>query len=242
MLGSTDRDYATIGEVVEELKREFPALSISKIRYLEEEGLINPKRTSGGYRKFSTKDVERIQTILRLQKEKFLPLSVIKSQLKIFLKTENFPRTQLGAEKVFEDEMSLKKADESLKLSDPEIKTIKDYKIIQAAETEEGNISDSVDLTIMKLVKELENYGMEPRHIRFLENAIEREIFFYQQIFPSNIMQKGDKGKKRLLGDFSGFISMTQDLKDLLLKKSIKSNYGADLLRNEEDGRRSVDL
>ncbi|MDI6799165.1 MAG: MerR family transcriptional regulator [Actinomycetota bacterium] len=242
MLGSTDRDYATIGEVVEELKREFPALSISKIRYLEEEGLINPKRTSGGYRKFSTKDVERIRTILRLQKEKFLPLSVIKSQLKVFLKTENYPRTHPKVEKAFDTEMSLKKAAKSLNISDPEIETLKDYKIIQPVETEEGNVLGSIDLSIMKLVKKLENYGMEPRHIRFLENTIERELSFYQQIFPSSMMQKGDKGRKRALGDFSNFITMTQDLKDLLLKKSIKSNYGADLLRNEEDGRGSVDL
>src|SRR5215218_1162705 len=71
----------TIGAVCRHLKPDFPDISISKIRYLEDQGLLNPKRTQGGYRLFSEDDVERLQTILRLQRDEFLPLRVIRQEL-----------------------------------------------------------------------------------------------------------------------------------------------------------------
>ena len=71
----------TIGAVCTRLQDEFPDISISKIRYLEDQGLLNPKRTRGGYRLFSEEDVERLETILRLQRDEFLPLRVIRHEL-----------------------------------------------------------------------------------------------------------------------------------------------------------------
>ena len=70
-----------IGEVVRRLREEFPDISISKIRFLEDEGLLSPQRTGGGYRLFAEHDVERLVTILRLQRDEFLPLRVIRDQL-----------------------------------------------------------------------------------------------------------------------------------------------------------------
>src|SRR5438445_9692981 len=75
------RRLLTIGTVCSRLKDAFPASSISKIRYLEDEGLLTPRRTQGGYRLFSEDDVERLQTILRLQRDEFLPLRVIREEL-----------------------------------------------------------------------------------------------------------------------------------------------------------------
>ena len=80
----TGRDYLTIGEVVQRLQGAYPDLSISKVRFLEEEGLVAPERTQGGYRKFSQADVARVEMILRLQKEHFLPLAVIREKLSDF--------------------------------------------------------------------------------------------------------------------------------------------------------------
>ena len=68
----------TIGSLCDRLKGEFPDISISKIRYLEDQGLLTPKRTRGGYRLFSDEDVERLETILRMQRDEFLPLRVIR--------------------------------------------------------------------------------------------------------------------------------------------------------------------
>ena len=76
-----DAGYLTIGKVVKRLQQRFPDLTVSKVRFLEEEGLVEPSRTPGGYRLYSNRDVERLETILYLQKERFLPLSVIREQL-----------------------------------------------------------------------------------------------------------------------------------------------------------------
>ncbi len=75
-------DSLNIGQVVERLKSAFPSVSISKLRYLEEEGLIKPYRSPGSYRKYSEDDVSRLEVILRLQQEHFLPLNVIRSKLR----------------------------------------------------------------------------------------------------------------------------------------------------------------
>src|ERR671917_600851 len=71
----------TIGAVCKQLEREFPDISISKIRYLEDQKLLSPRRTAGGYRLYTPADVERLQTILRLQRDEFLPLRVIRQEL-----------------------------------------------------------------------------------------------------------------------------------------------------------------
>ena len=79
-----DADHSpelSIGRVVEELAEEFPAISLSKVRYLESEGLVNPARTGAGYRKYSAADVERLRYVLAEQRDSFTPLSVIRSQL-----------------------------------------------------------------------------------------------------------------------------------------------------------------
>src|SRR5436189_719291 len=75
------RSRLTIGTVCDRLRSEFPDVSISKIRYLEDQGLLSPRRTRGGYRLFSEDDVERLETILRLQHDEFLPLRVIRQEL-----------------------------------------------------------------------------------------------------------------------------------------------------------------
>src|SRR5215510_10656277 len=77
----SDRAYMSIGEVLALLQSEFPDVTISKIRFLESQGLIDPERTPSGYRKFYPADVERLRWILRQQKEHFLPLKVIKERL-----------------------------------------------------------------------------------------------------------------------------------------------------------------
>ena len=76
-----DRSYLSIGEVLALLQDEFPDVTISKIRFLESQGLLDPERTPSGYRKFYEDDIERLRWILRQQKDNFLPLKVIKDRL-----------------------------------------------------------------------------------------------------------------------------------------------------------------
>ena len=94
-----DAGYLTIGKVVRRLQDQYPDLSISKVRYLEDEGLLNPSRTPGGYRLYSSRDIQRLETILYLQKAKFLPLSVIKDELDGKPQSEPAHEQQLQAER-----------------------------------------------------------------------------------------------------------------------------------------------
>ena len=89
----------TIGAVCRRLQEEFPDISISKIRYLEDQGLLAPQRTQGGYRLFSEEDVERLETILRLQRDEFLPLRVIRQELASASPKAKRRRRQGGLEK-----------------------------------------------------------------------------------------------------------------------------------------------
>ncbi len=245
MYGSTDRDYATIGEVVQELRREFPTLSVSKIRYLEDEGLISPKRTNGGYRKFSQKDIERIRTILQLQREKFLPLNVIRANLNTYAKSGALKKEH------FEGSKTLLKEEAFCSLSpnpDPLRKTINPDRSKPVVNESSSGPQDAVktdavasfDPSILKLEKKLEGYGLEMRHIRYLENAIERELSFYQQIFPHTLTQKGDKARKKALNDLINFIELTQELKNIFLRKSVNSFYGIDLLPKDAEDQKPL--
>ncbi|MDX6604056.1 MAG: hypothetical protein QOF23_565, partial [Solirubrobacterales bacterium] len=94
---SRPRKALTIGAVCKILQNEFDDVSISKIRYLEDQKLLNPRRTSGGYRLYSQSDVERLRTILRLQRDEFLPLRVIRQELATGAATEDAPRSGAGA-------------------------------------------------------------------------------------------------------------------------------------------------
>src|SRR5262249_39224998 len=95
--GSPKRErLLRIGEVVRRLGAEFPGISISKIRFLEGEGLLNPQRTRGGYRLFAEEDVERLETILRLQRDEFLPLHVIRDELAVPGASERKRRKPVG--------------------------------------------------------------------------------------------------------------------------------------------------
>src|SRR6187399_1474175 len=97
----------TIGTVCRRLQEEFPDVSISKIRYLEDQGLLAPQRTQGGYRLFSEEDVERLETILRLQRDEFLPLRVIREELASPGKAAKGPKRRRGGLSAAEDELDI---------------------------------------------------------------------------------------------------------------------------------------
>ncbi len=228
MFRSSEREYTTIGEVVEELRKDFPDLSISKVRYLEEEGLIKPERTPGGYRKFKAEDVNRIGTILRLQKDKFLPLNVIKSKLKSgSFNEETYSEMPEESAPALDNSKKVKIDDVAniVDLSFEEVKVLETYNILQPEETEEGKVYNSIDVRVMQLVKELASFGIEPRHIRFYENFAEREASFFQQILLPSFKQKGEESKTKALEELSVLTKLTQELKFLLLQKSVKNYF-----------------
>ena len=193
---SRSRDYLSIGEVLDAIRPEFPDISISKIRFLEAEGLIAPERTASGYRKFYDKDVSKLRYILGLQRDHFLPLKVIKERLAsgdsnggLTMPPAALP--QAGRDTVAspaapsavpaaatEVSLSAEELRSAAGISEDELKGLVDFGIIDGGK----EVFDGDDLIAAKSAGGLFRYGVEPRHLKMYRNFAEREVAFFEQI------------------------------------------------------------
>lgn len=164
-----------IGAVVAELSGEFPRLTASKIRYLEAEGLIEPIRTARGSRRYADADVDRLRRILRLQRDEFLPLSVISERL--------------SRPDVAEGETSAMPAS---RLRPPRPRRMSEAEVAQRGGVDRATLEELVThglvsqmdagaVEVCRLVARLRDYGIEPRHLRSFRVAADREIGLVQQ-------------------------------------------------------------
>lgn len=193
----------SIGTVLNLLREEFPEVTISKIRFLEAEGLVEPKRTPSGYRKFSTDDVERLGHVLRMQRDHYLPLKVIREQLDALARGE---RVQLPAPAQPRDALDLLDAPEGPESAGggagvPEGRTaarIGRAELLATAGVTEDELAEwesygllcahpdggfDVDsVTIARLVSDLGGFGLEPRHLRAVKAAADREAGLIEQV------------------------------------------------------------
>lgn len=190
----------SIGKVIDELQPEFPELTITKIRYLESEGLIEPDRTSSGYRKFSYGDVDRLRFILRQQRDKFWPLSHIRQVLEdmdqgivppaVVGSSVAVPNLAL-AEDGLPDANTFKVGRSHIRLSREEIcesaeitgellDAIEQYGLISRRKNQK--YYDGAALSIAAAVGEFAIMGLEPRHLRIFKTAADREIGLFDQI------------------------------------------------------------
>lgn len=164
-----------IGAVVSELAEEFPDLTASKIRYLESEGLIEPMRTARGSRRYADADVDRLRRILRLQRDEFLPLSVIAERLAQPDASAEAPGT-VPAMRLRAPRPRRMSAAEVAQRGGVDAATLKEL-------TEHGLVTDmdSSAVDVCRLVARLREYGIEPRHLRTFRVAADREIGLVQQ-------------------------------------------------------------
>ncbi|MCL4498729.1 MAG: MerR family transcriptional regulator, partial [Chloroflexi bacterium] len=199
------REYSTIGKVVDALRPRFPDLSISKVRFLEDERIIRPNRTTGGYRKFTGKDVKRLELALRLQKERYLPLNIIRQTLDS-MSDEQIDSEVSGDEYIGNaaryvegegDPVPAEKAIAESGLTPEQAKLLEDYGIIKTQRTAEGKVYGPLDVELMALAREMARFGIEPRHLRMYGTLAEREIALFQQIILPLVRQKTDDGNRR---------------------------------------------
>jgi DNA-binding transcriptional MerR regulator len=165
----------TIGQVLSVLNPEFPDLSPSKLRFLEEQGLIEPQRTPAGYRKFSEQDVQRTRVILELQRDQYLPLRVIRDYLEQLDagKSPNLPQVQSSVSKL-QPKNPIKLTKVAL-MSETGISA----GLLQEAQTLSliaKEPFESADLEIARAIVHLQRFGISPRHLRGLKASAEREI------------------------------------------------------------------
>ena len=189
-----------IGKVLEEMRSEFPELNISKIRYLESEGLLEPERTSSGYRKFSFHDVERLRFILRQQRDKFWPLGHIRQVLDDMDRgvvpdteigsTTRVPHLQLAedglpaADTFVEPRSSVRLSRdellESAGVDEPMLDAIEEFGLISRRPSQ--TYYDGEALSVASLCAEFAQLGLEPRHLRIFRAAADREISLFEQV------------------------------------------------------------
>lgn len=225
---SSDKEGYGIGEVQEMLKAEFPDITISKLRFLEKENLISPARTPSGYRKYSKADIKLITYILRLQREEYLPLSVIKKKIQD-LKSGKVLAGDLAvmsgqAAETLEAEQAPVPFDLApMKLGLP-VETINEmveYGIVRVKERKEGKYFSTNDMKIMAIAKEFFTYGVEPRHLRMFVQFSGRESSFIEQIIRPQLEHKDPNTRRIALKDMENLISLCQMFEKALLDEEL---------------------
>lgn len=216
-----------IGQVVKNLKERYPDLSISKVRFLEDEGLLNPKRTKGGYRLFGIQDIERLDEVLRLQEEYFLPLVIIKERLKGWSKGKETlsPKGAVVSKPQEQDPFKESKVDEIVKktgLSVEALKELENFDLIEITKNADGNKLKSRDVEIVFLFAKLSKFGIEARHLRMYENLAHRESLLFQQILAPQILHKSQKLRDKGLKDLQELIDISEELKSAILRKLLR--------------------
>ena len=204
-------DLLTIGEVLNQVRSEFDDISISKIRFLEAEGLIVPSRTKSGYRKFSSSDVDKLRYILRMQRDHYLPLKVIKEHIDAIdrgLKPEieqiNKPKVpsalvdlnQLGVKKshlrVTREELIT-----NTSISEQDLKESEDYGLIKVLADKRHY--DDIAVKTARVIAALSGFGLEPRHLKFLKSGSDRESSLIKQVAsPMSRSKRPDAGEQAL--------------------------------------------
>ncbi|AVZ71826.1 MerR family transcriptional regulator [Streptomyces lunaelactis] len=182
----------SIGTVLSRLREEFPEVTISKIRFLEAEGLVEPRRTPSGYRKFSPEDVERLAQVLRMQRDHYLPLKVIREHLDALSHGEQAQLPAQGAQRELLDGAWDSDSDRptaarvgraellaAAEVSEEELDEWESYGLV-AADADGGYDSESV--TVARLVADLGRFGLEPRHLRAMKAAADREAGLVEQV------------------------------------------------------------
>jgi DNA-binding transcriptional MerR regulator len=163
----------TIGAVCARLQPEFPDISISKIRYLEDQGLLTPKRTRGGYRLFSEDDVERLETILRLQRDEFLPLRVIRQELAAGAGAGR-KRTRPTGLGDHEAELDLTELCERAGIDQELARALEEYGLLSPRLEGGERLYREGDAEIAAACGRLAQYGIDARHLRTFRNSAGR--------------------------------------------------------------------
>jgi DNA-binding transcriptional MerR regulator len=214
MVMSASRQRLTIGAVCEALKAEFPDVSISKIRYLEGEGLLTPKRTEGGYRLFSEEDVERLRTILRLQRDEFLPLRVIREELAAGAAKARRRRTAtaLGEE---DEDLDLDALCERAGIERSRVRELEQFGLVEAPYSE-------LDVEIAEVCERLARYGIAPRHLRAFRTAADREAGLLEALVLPALRSRNPERRRAGLDDLRALTEAAQELSQLLLGRTVR--------------------
>jgi DNA-binding transcriptional MerR regulator len=213
--------FLRIGEVVRRLTAEFPDISISKIRYLEDEGLLTPRRTQGGYRLFSEADLERLETILRLQRDEFLPLRVIRDELDAPGQKERKRRrpTALGAE---EETIELDELCERAGIDAGLAKELEEFGLLAPHGSARDKRYLESDIDVAATCEQLMRYGVDPRNLRTFRTATGRQAALIEQLVSGSLRARNPERRQTALRDLQQLADLASELSSLLFWRDLR--------------------
>ena len=190
------RSLMSIGEVLAALQREFPDVTISKIRFLESEGLVEPARTPSGYRKFSHHDVERLRYVLSAQRDQYLPLRVIREHLDAIDRGLEPPDGRpIAAPDGSEIRLSRSELIEAAGIDSALLQQIEGFGLVTHRAGSAHYDGDA--LLIARTIAALRGFGLEPRHLRAFRTGAEREAGLIEQVVAPLLLQRDPDAKAR---------------------------------------------
>jgi DNA-binding transcriptional MerR regulator len=212
--------YLTIGAVCRRLRDEFP--DISKIRYLEDQGLLQPRRTRGGYRLFAEDDVERLSTILRLQRDEFLPLRVIREELAAPGAKERTKRRRPSGLTVPQDELDLDELCERAGVTRELARDLEDYGLLAPRGSGGEKRYPESDVEVAAVCSQLERFGIAPRHLRTFRTAADRETTLLEQIVAPALRARNPERRAAAMQDLQKLAELSQELSQLLFWRDLR--------------------
>jgi DNA-binding transcriptional MerR regulator len=246
----------SIGEVMALLKPEFPDITVSKIRFLEGAGLVHPRRSASGYRKFSEDDVARLRFVLRAQRDQYLPLRVIRERLadleaageqpparpapepsRLEQPTaappghlpEAAPATQPGPARGLlsgappsDAQFSREELCRAAGTTVDRLAALEEFGLVTARGTgERGSWYDGEDLVVLRLARELGDYGLEPRHLRMYKIFAEREAALFEQVVAPLVRQRNPESRSRARETLEALAELGSRLRDAALREAV---------------------
>jgi DNA-binding transcriptional MerR regulator len=206
----------TIGSVCRRLQGEFPDVSISKIRYLEDQGLLSPRRTRGGYRLFTEEDVERLETILRLQRDEFLPLRVIRQELASPITSER--RRRRATLTAADADLDADELCERAGVAREQLRELVEYGLVEAPFTE-------TDADVASVCARLTSAGADVRHLRKFATAAGNEADLLEALVPK-LRSRNPEARQGALEDLHVLAELAQELSQLLFWRALRERIG----------------
>ena len=226
-----DEKLLTIGSLVERLRGEFPDISVSKLRYLEEQGLVTPRRTKSGYRLYSQNDFGRLVRVLGMQRDEYLPLKVIRRELerspasRLPSARQGLRKTDLLAvgeehEYTSEEIQQMTGADASLLFE------LEEYELVRAKQVGGVRRFTETDAGIVGAAAQLALLGLRPKNLKVVKSAVDREIGLIEQVLLPALKSNRQERRREGLEQLDDIVQATTQLRQLLLARGVRRLTG----------------
>jgi DNA-binding transcriptional MerR regulator len=229
---ASERKALTIGAVAKILGREFEDISISKIRYLEDQKLLSPRRTPGGYRLYSQADVERLRAILRMQRDEFLPLRVIRQELAAGNRDEGRTGSAAAMRRAASVDagggarIEIEDLVEQTGVAPELIADLEEWRIVQPEVVEGRRFYDETDSEIVKSCAELARFGVSGRNLRVLRTSADREAVLLEAVVGPALRSNNHRRRQEAIENLEALAATCNNLTHLLLVRDLRKLTG----------------